>query len=312
MTVNAANRGTRGDIAFRLLVAVGASALLLLGISAIVNGVGTRGAPVVPRTSMPASAGNAGPAPNGSDATWSGMRLVFHATFQGSSLDHAIWTTCYPWHDSPVGCTNYGNPEYQWFLPAQVQVAHEALRLVASREPTHGYSATGNPEMYGWRSGMVTTYGSFSFTYGYVQFRARVASGAGFWSALWMLPVNLSWPPEIDVVEILGGNPTQPSYFYHPPGVAMFEGGFASRPIANLSKGWHTFGVDWQPGSITWYTDGHRVYQYRGPTPNTPMYLLADLAVTVGISSSSPSHAALYIKSVRVYQGSGASPGSPR
>ncbi|MHB1504205.1 MAG: glycoside hydrolase family 16 protein [Acidimicrobiales bacterium] len=311
MTVNSANRRTLADIVLRLLVAAGALAVLLLGIRAVVNGAGTHGPAAEVRTRIAVPAGNAGPASNGSDVRLSGMHLVFHATFQGSSLDPAIWTTCYPWDDTPAGCTNYGNPEFQWFLPAQAQVAHGALRLVASREPTHGYSATGKPEVYGWRSGMVTTYGSFSFTYGYVQFRARLASGAGFWSALWMLPANLSWPPEIDVAEVLGGNPTQPSYFYHPPG-APTEGGSPSRPSANLSKGWHTFGVDWRPGSITWYTDGHRVYQYRGPTPSTPMYLLADLAVSWGISSSSPPHAALYIKSVRVYQSLAASPGSPR
>lgn len=230
-----------------------------------------------------------------------GMHLIFHVNFVSKDLNHSIWSTCFPWADQDQGCTNFGNPEFQWFLPSQVRIRQDSLELLASQKSTSGYDQEGKPITYAWRSGMVTTYRSLAFTYGYVEVTARLATGPGFWSALWLLPENQSWPPEIDLVELLGGNPERPSYFYHPQ-TGPYLGYAPPKPSPNLSRGWHTFAVDWEPGSIIWYTDNHEVYEYRGPTPDVPMYFLADLAVTLGTTRSSPRKVAMYIKSVSVYQ----------
>ncbi len=55
---------------------------------------------------------------------------------------------------------------------------------------------------------MINTYGTFSQTYGYFEIDAKVPSGQGLWPAFWMLPQSGNWPPEIDVLELLGHDPS--------------------------------------------------------------------------------------------------------
>ena len=59
----------------------------------------------------------------------------------------------------------------------------------------------GSRRWFSYRSGMVTTAGHFEFTYGQVEFRALAPLGRGLWPALWLLPADRTWPPEIDVME---------------------------------------------------------------------------------------------------------------
>src|SRR5205085_1194654 len=56
-------------------------------------------------------------------------------------------------------------------------------------------------------SGRVTTQNRFEFLYGTVEVRAKLPATQGLWPAIWMLPRDRSWPPEIDVMEMLGQNP---------------------------------------------------------------------------------------------------------
>jgi beta-glucanase (GH16 family) len=231
------------------------------------------------------------------------MHLVFSDHFTGTSLNTAKWSTCYPWQDTGSGCTNFGNSELEWYLPSQNQVSGGALHLVASKTPTTGTNRSNAPQSYAWRSGMVTTHRSFDFTYGYVQVTARIPQGAGFWPALWLLPQNESWPPEIDIMENLGGNTSSVSCTIHPTGGGQHQRIYQS-PVS-LSSGWHTYAVNWEPGSITWYVDGHQVFRYTGTVPSQAMYFLADLAVSGSgeiPNASTPASASFDIASVQIFQ----------
>lgn len=232
-----------------------------------------------------------------------GMHLVFSDDFSGTRLDSAKWDTCYPWFTTGHGCTNFSNPELEWYLPSQVQVSGGVLHLVASEIPTLGESRDGRPMTYQWRSGMVTSYGKFDFTYGLVEIQAHMVKGDGLWPALWMLPFPQSGIPEIDIAENIGDYPEALQVYLH--GTT----GSPNRTVAitDLPVGWHTFVLDWQPGSLTWYVDGTQVYRYAGSNvPHQPMYLLADLAVgnfvTAHPTPSTPPRASFNIRRVAVYQ----------
>jgi beta-glucanase (GH16 family) len=233
-----------------------------------------------------------------------GMHLAFADTFAGAALNPTRWDTCYPWANTGAGCTNFGNPELEWDLPSQVQVANNALHLVASRVPTAGTTRAGAPMTYSWRSGMVTTNHSFEFTYGYVAVRARVPKGFGFWSAFYLLPQSQQWPPEIDIAEAYGAETTAMSVTLHPIGGDQYPH-IVQTP--DLSAGFHTYAVDWEPGSITWFFDGRPVDRYIGErSPSEPMYFVADLALApvfgVPPSAALPPTASLDIQSVAIYQ----------
>lgn len=232
-----------------------------------------------------------------------GMHLAFTSSFQGSSLNGSKWQTCYPWADSGSGCTNFDNSELEWYLPSQDQVSNGTLHMTASKVTTIGTTRAGSPASYQWKSGMVTTYSSFDFTYGYVQVTARIPSGSGLWPALWLLPQNESWPPEIDIMENLGANTSRIYCTVHT------SLGGESQEIynspTNLSSGWHTYAVNWEPNSITWYIDGHQVFTSNANIPQQPMYFLANLAVSGTEqlpNASTPNTASFDIANVSIYQ----------
>ena len=142
-------------------------------------------------------------------------RLVFSSNFSGTQLDTSVWDTCYVRFVAATGCTNFGNPqEEEWYLPSQVDVSGGVLHLIARETPTVGRNSSGAPKIYPYRSGMVTTYSSFRFTYGLVRVVARLPGGIGTWPALWLLPANGSWPPEIDIMENFGLASTELDTFH--------------------------------------------------------------------------------------------------
>jgi beta-glucanase (GH16 family) len=229
-----------------------------------------------------------------------GLRLAFSATFTGPQLDTSVWQTCYPWFEQSGGCTNFGNSsEREWYLPSQVQVSNGALHLVSSERPTQGWTPSGAPKTYPYTSGMVTTYSSFQFTYGYIQIVARIPGGTGTWPALWLLPVSEAWPPEIDIMENWGllHSVRDAVHWQSPTGPAYQSFNVTSK--SNLTAGWHTYALLWSPGSLTWYLDGSAVASYSGSNvPSQPMYFLANLA----IDGAAPQTSSFDIQSVQVWE----------
>lgn len=126
-------------------------------------------------------------------------------------------------------------------------------------------------------SGLLTTEHSFFQTYGYFEMRARLPAGKGLWPAFWLLPENKTWPPEIDIFEVLGDRPDIAYMTIHST-VAQTVG--FKVPVTDVADGYHTYGLLWGRQEIAWYFDGREVA--RAPTPadlHIPMYLLINLAV---------------------------------
>jgi len=215
-----------------------------------------------------------------------------------------VWASCYWYVPAGAGCGHFGvYPELQWYLPSQDQVFGAALHLLASPTRTTGTNEQGQSETYQCTSGVVTTSPSFNFTYGYVQIVARLPRDPNAWPALWMLPSSHKADlPEIDIMEMLGKHTDRPLMTFHP----------ASGPqqqlivtTADLSSGWHTFGLDWEPGSLKWYIDGKFDFAVTSKVPDQPMYILADLAITDVVEPlqlPGGCSASLVIRSVKVWQ----------
>jgi beta-glucanase (GH16 family) len=230
------------------------------------------------------------------------MRMIFNATFTGSRLDTSLWDTCYPWITEPdVGCTNFSNPEQEWYLPSQVQVYRGALNLIAQHVPTSGLTKTGTHKEYACRSGMATTYPGFKFKYGYVQVIARIPPGAGLWPAMWLAASNLHWPPEIDLLEHWGAPTSKSGVYFHPLGGDKLRTLLPTGTV--LSVGWHTFSVDWEPSHVTWYFDGRVIMSVKQNVPHQNMYFVANLAHFTSKRLHAVScSGTLSIQSVKVWQ----------
>jgi beta-glucanase (GH16 family) len=220
--------------------------------------------------------------PEGQQGAW---ELLFSDEFDGTSLDGTKWVACYWWDRG--GCTNLGNHELQWYQPANVQVDGGQLRLRATREQAKGLD--GVP--YAYTSGLVSTgrdvedvshAPKFVFRYGFAEMRARIPAGRGLLPAFWMLPSNHSSKPEIDIMEVLGQEPSiLYTHLHYRDAQGNVQKPHGTIKTSDLSAGWHVFGVDWQPERIVWYLDGVERWRYEDAKhiPNEPMYLIINLAV---------------------------------
>jgi len=244
--------------------------------------------------------------------------MTFNDEFKGTTLDRTNWVTCYPrTNPRDNGCTH--GDELQRYLPKNVIVSDGTVKLRARKE---NYVAP-DGKKYKYTSGMITTGkdkwdtttpAKFSYQYGYMEMRAKVPHGQGLWSAFWSLPWVKSdpgyWPPEIDVVEILGHNTAKAYMTYHWRGSAtghQVSGAKWTGP--DLSQNFHTYGVWWKPSAIRWFIDGREVraaYMDNGNIPSRPQYLLANLAVggswPGAPDATTPFPSDLEIDYVRVWQ----------
>jgi beta-glucanase (GH16 family) len=231
-----------------------------------------------------------------------GWRLVYHSRFQGRSLNTAAWGTCYPWAKNPsIGCTNFGNVEKEWYLPTQDVVRLGALNLVAQRLPTAGQTRAGRMREYACRSGMVTTFPSFHFKYGYVKVVSRPALGYGLWSAIWLAAANLKWPPEIDLIEAWGDPSPKAGVYFHPVGGDNAKTHLTPAQYGALDNGWHAFSLLWTRRMVAWFVDGKPIMVIRHSIPHQSMYLIANLA-DYTLKSSAGCTGRMLIKSVQVWQ----------
>jgi beta-glucanase (GH16 family) len=211
------------------------------------------------------------------------LRLTFDDEFDtfSNAPDGATgtWMTTYPYSGNAAR-TLSGNSEAEYYADSSVganpfSLSGGVLQITASPTPA-GVNTGGLPYV----SGLITTDTSFSQTYGYFEVRAQLPAGRGLWPAFWLLPASNSYTSELDVFEVLSD---QPAVVY-----SSVHGGYASgwatdiRPNAtpDTSDGFHTFGVDWEPDTTSFYMDGRLLSTAATPdSMNTPMFMLLNLAV---------------------------------
>ncbi|MCP1561108.1 UNVERIFIED_ORG: beta-glucanase (GH16 family) [Methylobacterium sp. SuP10 SLI 274] len=129
-------------------------------------------------------------------------------------------------------------------------------------------------------SGVMTTKMSFAQQYGYFEIRAELPAGQGYWPAFWLMPTDNSWPPELDVFEVLGKDPNTIYATAHSAQTGKRVEAQSIITSVDTSKGFHTYGVNWQADKITWYIDGNQVAQTATPADmHKPMYMIANLAM---------------------------------
>ncbi|UFN47598.1 family 16 glycosylhydrolase [Roseomonas sp. OT10] len=133
-----------------------------------------------------------------------------------------------------------------------------------------------NPVNTPYNSGMINNQESFAQTYGYFEMRVDLPAGQGLWPAFWLLPVDDTWPPEIDILEMLGQDPTTIHFNAH------YTGGRTGTQVRteDMSEGFHTFGMLWGPDWLTWYVDGDAYARIATPAEmHKAMHIITNLSV---------------------------------
>ncbi len=181
----------------------------------------------------------------------------------------------------------YVDPDYRgWGFNVAAQplglnpfsIDNGVLSITASAAPAEDSQWLGKRP---YTSGLITSYSSFQQTYGYFEVRADMPKGQSLWPAFWLLPVDLGPHTELDAFEEIGQDPTHLLMTAHSGATGVHTKENTTILTPDLSAGFHTYGVDWEPDYITWYFDGQAVASAATPSDmkDRPMYLLLNLAV---------------------------------
>jgi beta-glucanase (GH16 family) len=191
----------------------------------------------------------------------------------------------------------------------------DGLALVA-RVPDGVSLAPGNVE-----SGMLRS--KWSGQYGYFEARMKVPAGVGTWPAFWLNPQDMTWPPEIDVVEIVNnaaGNTTTKNSFHfvhglgeeQPTNFSLISDTWGRYyPGFDYAADYHTFAVEWTPEYVRHYVDDVLVvdrpfhWLHGDRTSGGAAHVLLNLGIGgnwPGAPTADSLPAKLMVKYVRVWQ----------
>lgn len=240
--------------------------------------------------------------------------LVWSDEFDGQGLpDSTKWAY-------NIGNWGWGNNEAQYYT-------EKRLKNIEQKNGSLVITAHKNDLDQKWTSARLTTQGRHAFTYGKIEFRAKVPEGRGTWAAGWLLGNayrdEISWPycGEIDVLETVGYemNDTTGKGLNHATchtrAYYFKQGNQIGAEIAvdSMNTKFHTYAVEWYPDRIEAYLDGEYYFTY-DKTANElewpfhkPQNIIINLAVgggwggAKGIDTSYSSHQYI-LDYIRVYQ----------
>ena len=223
-------------------------------------------------------------------------RVSYAAEFSGSSYDQTKVSPCFDWNYG--ACTSTFNNGREHYQPSQVVVSNGTAKLVAAplNPPMASSACQGSSCTY--KAGLLSTArpsannGSnylYSFTYGYVESRFKFPATQGFFTAFWMLPADptYSYRSEIDILEMLGDDPTTMFMTYHynnrGDSFAVNRGKFnnGACAVTDYSTQFVRMGLDWQPDHISWYINGTECARFANASQieNGPMQLILHMMV---------------------------------
>ncbi len=231
-------------------------------------------------------------------------------TFNPYTGNSGTWSTSYNWGRTNPGAQDgafYVDSGYTGGSSTPLGINPFAIsngNLLISANP-----AAPSIEQYisnqPYTSGLIQSESAFTQQYGYFETRMLLPTGQGIWPAFWMLPIS-GWPPEIDVMEMLGNAPSVIYQTTHAPNGSQQQV-ITTGVQPNI---YHTFAVQWTSSTITYFIDGNVTAHY----PNIsfqPMYMIAN--VQVGLAGSWPGApdattkfpATMAIDYIRAYQDAG-------
>jgi beta-glucanase (GH16 family) len=199
--------------------------------------------------------------------------LTFQDEFDGTAVDSSKWNIIsrnifYP------GVLNAHNPD-------MVSVENGYLKIDLRPIPYLSMKYSG---------GEIDTRNKFNQQYGYFEARIKMPGGGGVHPAWWLWPQSDRWPPEIDIVELKGNEPTS-AYMTvhwsengivraHPEQVDFTGDHFAEAAFEgpDFTQDFHVFGLEWTPDRLVWYIDGVERHRITERVPHEPFMLEVDLA----------------------------------
>lgn len=180
-----------------------------------------------------------------------------------------------------LGSHGFGNNEIQEYTAKLENARQEGGVLIIE-----AHNKNGN-----WTSGRIISSGKFNFTYGRIEFRAKLPAGSGTWPALWMLGENITevgWPAcgEIDVMEHVGKNPgvvQAALHTTHSYGNTINKQEYA---VPDFNTTFHTYEANRTKDKIEFLVDGKVYYTFSPEEKNEdtwpfdkPFFIIMNIAM---------------------------------
>ena len=239
-------------------------------------------------------AGLAGPtAPaRADDPLVPGWQLTWSDEFDGPTIDGSKWRR--------EEAALVKNNEQQYYDADNVYIQNGMAVIKAERRAQGGRPYT---------SGLFESVNRFSQAFGRFEARMKLPKTQGMWPAFWMLRQAGGWPPEIDIMELLGHEPNKVYMTNHWgtwPNVASQGSSYIETVLPDYASDFHTFAVEWWPNRLEFYVDGVRRGTHTGGLPQDAFYIIINTAVG-GIWPGYPDATTvfpqyMYTDWVRVYQ----------
>jgi beta-glucanase (GH16 family) len=248
------------------------------------------GSPPVSSPDPPQPTGPGTPAISETGGIPSGFRLVWSDEFAVAGLpDSTKWS-----YDIERNSAGWYNNELQYYgnaRPENSSVDNGYLTITARREDL---STAGLPDWSGQRysSARLITRDKASWTYAFIEVRARLPCGVGTWPAIWMLsaPPQTRWPDdgEIDIMEHVGFDPGVVHATAHTGAFNHTRGNHrtATTTIPDACNEFHRYQMNWTANRITVGVDDRYYYQYSNDGSGnaewpfeSPQYLILNIAV---------------------------------
>jgi beta-glucanase (GH16 family) len=252
-----------------------------------------------------------------------GMTLKWADEFNTDGLpDSSKWA-----YDTFRNQAGWYNNELQYYANARLQnssITNGVLTLKAIKERLSTAADYGNQD---YSSVRLITLGKYSFTYGFVEVRAKLPCSQGTWPAIWMLGTATdntgstanAWPApgEIDIMEQFGISvPADKQTVLGTLHTTARHGGngiSASTAVNDACTAFHNYQLTWTADRIQIGVDGTIYNTYDKPANadnstwpfNKPQYLLLNVAMGGVLGGSVPSNFvsdSMQLEYVRVYQ----------
>lgn len=194
-----------------------------------------------------------------SDKKW---ELVWSDEFDGTAVDKTKWYLT----DAAV----VKNNEKQYYSPENVSVGNGLLTILAEKKAQGGREYT---------SGHLDTKDKFAMTFGRWECRAKLPKTKAVWPAIWMLRQAGGWPPEIDIMEMLGHDPKTvygSTHYGKLPNNQHTTDKFSG---PDFSEDFHEFACEWYPDRVEFFVDGEKYSTQTKSIPFEPFYFILNVAV---------------------------------
>ena len=175
----------------------------------------------------------------------------------------------------------------KWKLTTESSTGKNGYKATRSTDPSRVFVADGLFQIHPYFDYDTNTYyGGFlrsqnqmDFTYGYIEYSARIPDGPGFWTALWLRCSDHSGSsrPEIDIAESFGNSKTFAFNLHTWPGNEAEQFGVTHTSLdggkypdkkkicpdgKKFNDDFHTYGMLWTP-EVAWATcDGVPYFKY--------------------------------------------------